>query len=202
MANPDDDDFGFSADLLGPSPSADSLAGSLFGGASTQDPPPPSTSPRLTGANVQLLGRILTSECGEQGPHACTPQEIQAIGSTVINRMDDQDTDDVSDVATTKGVGQFAMDKEPSQGMLFTAHRLLSGQLGDNTDGALNFYSPRSMPLENQPKKGDTSGGLEYVPGVGRKTTLQNYRPGWANELQQRTIPGVRDWYLKVYGLS
>lgn len=151
---------------------------------------PDQGNPRLTDDNVQLLGRVLTAECG---PKLCTPQEIQAVGSTVINRMNQHGTDDVADVAKP---GQYAIAKQADPGLAFTAYRLLSGQLGDNTQGATHFYSPRSMPKEGQDTAGDdVQGGLEQIPGH----TVQNYRPGWAKTYPQTQADGVRDWYFKLY---
>lgn len=147
-------------------------------------------NPRLTDDNVQLLGRVLTAECGTK---LCTPQEIQAAGSTVINRMDKLGTDDVADVAKP---GQYAIAKQSDPGLAFTAYRLLSGQLGDNTGGARYFYSPRSMPMEGQDIAGrDVKGGLEQIPGQ----PVRNYRPGWAKTYPQKQVDGVRDWFFKLY---
>lgn len=191
---------GLGADLLGVNPVTQAPAAvDDDGAAPVQAQTPPAAadapaSPRLTGANVQLLGRILTSECGG----VCSPQEVQAVGSTFINRMNARKTDNAADVL---GHSQYATNKAPTQEMLDTATQLLSGQLGDNTGGAMNFYSPRSMPKEgDSTARWDIGGGLEYVPGSGRHTTLKNYRPGFANTLKQRSIPGVSDWHLKVYG--
>lgn len=146
----------------------------------------PPQSPRLTDENIYQLGRVLTSEC--QG--ICNPEEIDGIGSTLINRMNRAGTDRVADVT-----GGYSLKKDPSPGMMFTASRLLSGQLGDNTGGATNFYSPQSMPRPGRNTSGwDISGGSEQLPGE-----PETYRPGFAVKYPQDIVPGVRDWVAKFY---
>ena len=54
-------------------------------------------SARLTDDNVDQLARVLTKEC--QG--LCNADEIQGVGSTVINRMNRDGTDQVQDVIGT-----------------------------------------------------------------------------------------------------
>jgi hypothetical protein len=112
--------------------------------------------------------------------------------------MNKRGTDNVSDVAVK---GQYAMADRADSDSLALARALLAGQITDNTDGAMNFYSPKSMPKEGQSTKGwDVGSDMEYVPGTGRQTMLKNYIPSWVGGLQQRVIPGVSDWHLKVYG--
>lgn len=205
------DQLGLGADLLGLAkcmPSSPGLATNLMGSLpmSTADQtmpaaanPSASANPRVTDDNIDRLGRVLAAECG---PAVCSPAERQAVGSTFINRMNKLGTDDATDVPIK---GQYAISGKADSDSLAMARELLSGQLPDNTGGAVNFYSPRSMPFENQDPKGhDVGGGLEYVPYPTRNTTLKNYMPSWVNgsDLTQRVIPGVRDWYLKVYGPS
>lgn len=202
---------GLGMDLLGrpPNPAPTGLAGGLLYGipgiappaASTSQTPDatPPTNPRLTPENVQRLGRVMESECGEQNKY-CTPEAIQAVGSTVINRMDRAGTDDVSRVT---GGGSYALGKAPTPGMMFTAMRLLGGQLTDNTGGATHFYSPMSMPKEGADTHGwDTAGGLEQIPGGDPTPHPRNWSPGFANgpEAYPRNIvPGVKDWNFKFY---
>lgn len=155
--------------------------------SSAYEPTPEQSPARLTDKNVQLLGRILTSEC--QG--TCNPDEIQGVGSTLINRMNRANTDDVSDVSHG-----YSVKTDPAPGMMWTAARLLSGQLGDNTGGATHFYSPVSMPKLGQDTGGhDVSGGTELIPGH----TVQNWRPGFAVKYPQSTVPGADDWVVKFY---
>lgn len=210
---------GLAADLLGRPPMTmpPGLAGGLLQGmpgatlappmapgagqapiAATQAPAAP-LNPRLTQDNVERLGRVMESECGEQDK-GCTPETIQAVGSTVINRMDRAGTDAVKDVT---GGEAYASGKTPTPGMMFTAARLLSGQLPDNTGGATNFYSPKSMPKEGGDIDGwDTGGGLEQIAGGGPEPHPRNWSPGFANgpkAYPRNIVPGVDDWYFKFY---
>jgi len=167
----------------------------------------------------------LQSECGG----TCNPAELQGVGSTIMNRMDRDKTDSVSDASK----GTYALDKDPTDPMKDVALRMLSGQLARNTD-ATHFYSPRSMPKPgiawNGPKQ-DTEGGMELVHGQGvsddltalRKLgtepsgipgmdgpidpslkdapqlELWNLRPKFSKDYPQASIPGVRDWHFKFY---
>ena len=192
MASPDDIlDSGLGSDLLGiGSRATPGLGTGLLQGATAGAIAPPAApqpvNGRATDQNIQLLGRVLSSEC--QG--VCHPEEIQAVGSTLVNRMNRAKTDDVADV--THG---YALNKDPTPGMMFTAMRLLSGQLPDNTGGATNFYSPQSMPVVGADVRGmDISGGPEQIPGHPATWT-----PGFAKSFPQTTVPGVRDWIVKLY---
>jgi hypothetical protein len=205
-------DPGLGADLLGTGgyPPTSGLAAGLLQGLSGRSPAPPyvsddtqaadaaqmPASPWVTDENVQELGKILTSECGG-GDRSCNPAEIQGIGSTVINRMIRNGTNSVADVS-----GGYATQDEPTPGMLDYARKLLTGQLTDNTGGATNFYSPRSMPPEGGPipKGADVGGGLEMTPGL----NCANYVPAWAVKpnFHLLTVPGVRPAHAKFYTLS
>ena len=178
---------GLGASLAPPGDDDDQLVPAIR--ATPQDLTPPA-NPRSTDDNVQALAKVLTAECG---PKLCTPQELQAVGSTVINRMNRKGTDSVADVV---GHHQYAIAKQADPGLAFMASRLLSGQLGDNTGGATHFYSPRSMPMDGQETAGkDVGGGLEQIAGH----ASQNYRPGWAKTYPQKQVDGVRDWFFKLY---
>lgn len=149
-------------------------------------------SPRLTDENVDRLNRILTGEC--QG--TCNASEIQGVGSSVINRMNRAGTDRVLDVTGGK---KYAVAPAANPDMTPIARALLSGRLGDNTGGATNIYSPRSMPREDGDTKGwDVGGGLEQTPGLDSR----NYSPGFANgpkKFPQNHVPGARDYIFKFY---
>ena len=176
---------GLAGNLLQGIPGFAQAPGGAIGGQAAI-PATPQRYPRVTDQNVWLLGTILTSEC----QRVCNPAEVRAVGSTLINRMDRASTDDVTDVAHG-----YSLAKDPSPGMMFTAIRLLSGQLPDNTGGATNFYSPRSMPEVGQDTTGhDIGGGQEQISGH-----PPTWRPGFATTFPQTTVPDVRDWVLKLY---
>src|SRR6185503_3515006 len=87
-------------------------------------------SPRVSPENVELMTKMLSTEVGDY--HKYSPQEFQAVGSTAINRMNRDGTDQLSDVVRK---GQYAFGKAADPRLRFTAYRLLSGQLGDSTGG-------------------------------------------------------------------
>ncbi len=154
----------------------------------TQTAPP---APRLTPGNLDRLNRILTAEA-----RGCRPEEIRAVASTILNRMDRARTDDV---AAVTGHGQYAIAKEADPSLAGYAWAALSNNLQDSTGGATHFYSPRSMPREGQPTKNtDTGGGLEQSPNLRTK----NWSPGFANgpkKYPRRDVDGVREEYFKFY---
>lgn len=81
---------------------------------------------------------------------------------------------------------------------------LVKGLIADPTNGADHWYSPRSMPMEDEAYKCkpqglfDCGGGLEQVQGLPKK----NYKPRWADEKKKVVIPGVREAYFKFYAIG
>lgn len=162
------------------------------------------SSPRLTEENVDMLGRVLTKECGT----ACNPDEVQGIGSTLINRMDRDGTDQVADVV---GHGAYAIADKADPAMSSIAMKLLSGDLGDNTGGATHFYSPGAMHKVGQPTgTQDIGGGVEQMLGPTAKAkglahSLPqdwNYVPSFAGGFKQYPrfpVPSTRDPIVKFY---
>ena len=151
---------------------------------SAQDPP---VSPRLTDDNVDQLTRVLPAEC----QRTCNADEIQGVGSTVINRMNRNGTDKVIDVIS----GKYAIAGKANPHMVDIARQLLSGQLGDNTGGATHFYSPRSMPtVGDDPGNNDISGGPEQIGNH-----PANWMPRFATAYPQNAVSNARDWVVKFY---
>jgi uncharacterized Zn-binding protein involved in type VI secretion len=139
-----------------------------------------------TERNVEDLTRLLTSEAS-----VGNAAEQQAVGSTVINRMNRAMTMDVSDVWNA-----YAHNQAPSDALRPMAVGLLNGSIGDNTNGSEFYYSPRSMPAEGSPTAGyNVGGGLELINGAPHR----NYRPSWAQTYTYQPINGVREWYFKFY---
>jgi hypothetical protein len=138
--------------------------------------------------STAALARILASEAG----HAiATGAERRAVAATVLNRMDERDTDSVRAVWDA-----YAHGRDPYPEDCELAAAMLSGRLADPTEGATHFYSPRSMPAEGDPVGGyNVDGGLERVPGLDRRY----YRPGWATEFRRVFVEGVRPAFFKFY---
>jgi RHS repeat-associated protein len=132
-----------------------------------------------TPENRQRLATILMSEAS-----VGNDRERTAVGLTVLNRMLEKGESQVSKIQRA-----YATNQAPSQAMTDLAARLLSGEVVDTTGGATHFYSPRSMPQEGQRTLGyDTGGGLELTPPL----KVRNYRPGWANTMEEVSVEGVR----------
>ncbi|MCR4318573.1 MAG: peptidoglycan-binding protein [Planctomycetes bacterium] len=137
-------------------------------------------------ANIRDLARIIMSEASFGGPEA----ERAAVGYVVLNRMKRNEVNNVSDVQ--RG---FSTAQEPNERMLEFARRLLSCQVADNSQGATHFYSPQSMPMEGDPPRGDTGGGLEQTTGVSRR----NYVPSWAPGYTRVNVNGIEEKRFKFY---
>jgi len=150
---------------------------------------PSSATLRTTDDNVDRLARVLTAEC----QHKCNAQETQGVGSTVINRMNRDGTNDVSDVV---GRGAYAIADTANPTMVGMARGLLSGSIPDNTGGATHFYSPNSMPKAGADTQGwDIGGGLEQIPGH----EAANYRPKFAAEYPENAVPNTDPWNVKFF---
>ena len=125
--------------------------------------------------------------------------EQTMVGWTVVNRMNNQYFQHVSDVWLH---GNYAHNSPPTHTSLRIAEGILPGTLPDISQGATHFYSPSAMP-----KKGDVihhgldvGGGLESVVGVLKNgRPVENYLPVWANRYFKIDVPGVQEKDFKFY---
>lgn len=141
-----------------------------------------------TAENIEDLAQILMAEAS---PGVANEHESSAVGYTVLNRMQASGTRSVRDVWDA-----YAHEATPTDETRTLASRLLHGEHPDHSRGATHFYSPRSMPMEDDSIRGfDTSGGLEQTPGISKK----NYRPGWATQYEMVVIAGTRSSHYKFY---
>jgi hypothetical protein len=148
--------------------------------------------------NEQDLAIILMSEAG-----IYSVEELQAVGSTVLNRMSRNGLANVSEV---RG---YVRNQHPDQRSMRMAVALLDGSVADNTGGATHYYSPKSMAragdeLAAKGTKGyrryhgqDIGGGLEQVSGLG----YQTYRPAYtlSSEFTYVPIHGVQEKNFKFF---
>jgi len=174
-----------------PRPSASLVASSSRNLEAGNDAPAgaePGGAGLCSSENVERLARILQSE-------ASVGNEIEraAVAWTVLNRMKRNATDHVRDVASA-----YATNQEATDMMRKIARDVLSGKRPDPTGGCTHYYSPRSMPKEDERTTGyDTGGGVELVPPLTKPT----YRPGWVldERLTYTPIPGVRPHFFMFY---
>jgi hypothetical protein len=90
----------------------------------------------------------------------------------------------------------FAHHQVPAPDIVALAKQILDSIIQDPSDGCTHFYSPRSMPKEGESSEGfDVAGGLEQSGTLSKK----NFRPSWANTLQEVTIPGVRVEFYRFF---
>jgi hypothetical protein len=116
--------------------------------------------PKMSDQNVELLARVLISEAS-----IGTDAEREAVGLTVINRMQAAHTNRVSKIVKVGGFYHYAIDQDPSLYPEYSllAEQLLAGQITDFTNGATHFFSPHSMP-----KEGESSSGFDCDGGYSR----------------------------------
>jgi hypothetical protein len=165
-----------------------SSLGTVIGGAK-------SGVAKLDKANLDKMAGILQAEAGSLQDRPA----MEAIGHTILNRMQRNGTALVADVA-----GGYAKLASPDSQTIALAVRLLDGTSPDPTGGATHFYSPQSSPKEGQPvpKGADIKGGLESVAGVtgnDRRTPVRNYRPGWTTRFQPSKPTGIPPAIAKFY---
>lgn len=142
-----------------------------------------------TDTNVNMLATIITSEAG-----GYNPTERLAVGSCVMNRMTQHGWTNVATVLGANG-NQFAHGKKPTSDNLILARNLLTGTATPIAN-IVNFYSPISMPKEDDSVKGfDVAGGLEQVDGLAQR----NWRPSWALTMTYVEIASVRPKYFKFF---
>ena len=141
-----------------------------------------------TNDNVWALSKIITSEAGY---YIATEAERRAVAYTVLNRMDRNGTNDVTDVWDA-----YAYSEDPTSESLALAEDVLTCSVPDNSKGATHFYSPVSMPKEGESTDGySVGGGLEWTPGLEDR----NYRPSWAVEFPRGYVPGAAPKRFKFY---
>jgi Tol biopolymer transport system component len=154
--------------------------------------------------NIYWLAKAIMSEAS-----IGTQQEQIAVGWCVLNRLHKGSFGDTMEAVVKNG---FAWNQEPTQQIKDLANDVLEGVLTDPTDGALYFFSPKSMPKEGENVQGyDVGGGLHIVPG----TLYKVYFPSWAEpskEINEDTksyqttsgmawteLNGIRNWYFMFY---
>jgi len=117
--------------------------------------------------------------------------ERTCVGFSVFNRMIRSSANDVRSVWSG-----FAHHQAPSPDIVALAQQILDSIIQDPSDGCTHFYSPTSMPKEGESREGfDVAGGLEQSGALSKK----NFRPSWANTLQEVSIPGVRPEYYRSF---
>jgi hypothetical protein len=134
---------------------------------------------------------------------------MEAVGHTVLNRMQRNGTALVTDVS-----GQYSRGQNtPSPETRNLAIRLLNGELPDNTGGATHFYQPYAMKYPMPVPKDDKGQyqttnppqGYEYVPGVTVKDANKkdvpafSVRPTWAAGMRQVPLKGIPDSLAKFF---
>ena len=160
---------------------------------------------RTKQANITEMARVLENEAGSVKDRPI----MEAVGHTVLNRMQRNETAIVSDVSGGYAHGRTAAAPETVD----LAIRLLNGQLADNTGGATHFYQPYAM-AHPMPAAKDGKGNYltgtapkdyEYVPGV--TVPIKNedpapafsFRPGWADGMQPLKVQGIPDSLAKFF---
>jgi len=97
---------------------------------------------------------------------------------------------------------QYGHSAPPRPETTALAQQILSGAIADPMDGATHFYTPEIMPKEGDTRHGDTSGGLESVPGVFNHATrhaVQSYRPGYVSNFIENPVLDVPEKFFKFY---
>lgn len=160
---------------------------------------------RTKQANITEMARVLQNEAGSDTDKAI----MEAVGHTVLNRMQRNGTATVSDVSERYAHGHTVAAPKTQD----LAIRLLNGQLADNTGGATHFYQPYAMahptPVAKDGKGNYLTGaapeGYEYVPGVvirgadKREPPAFSVRPVWADRMQQLKVNGIPDSLAKFF---
>jgi hypothetical protein len=156
-------------------------------------------------ANVTELARVLQNEAGSREDQPI----MEAVGHTVLNRMQRNETALVTDVSGRYSRGQ----KPPKPETRNLAIKLLNGQLPDNTGGATHFYQPMEMAHPTPvPKDGkgqyqttNPPQGYEYVPEVTVKDANKkdvpafSVRPTWVDGMRQVPVKGIPDSLAKFF---
>ena len=122
--------------------------------SSTEQQSPGQSETFLLQENIQDLTRIIASEA-----RGVNETEQTMVGWTVVNRMNNQYFQHVSDVWLH---GNDAHNSPPTHTSLQIAEGILTGTLPDISQGATHFYSPGAMP-----KKGEAIHHGELSAGMG-----------------------------------
>ena len=160
---------------------------------------------RTKQANITELARVLENEAGSVEDRPI----MEAVGHTVLNRMQRNETAIVSDVSERYAHGRTPAAPKTQD----LAIRLLNGQLADNTGGATHFYQPYAMAHPTPVAKDGRGNYLtatppkdyEYVPGVTTRGKGKpeppafSVRPDWADGMRQIKVAGIPDSLAKFF---
>jgi spore germination cell wall hydrolase CwlJ-like protein len=151
-----------------------------------KDTDPPGKTDIETEQNVRDLAKLLATEAS-----GANEKETRAVGHVVLNRMESPEWGGGvnTKVDAVDDPPQFYHYKDPTERTKRIARDLLNGGNPDFTDGATNYYSPRSMRAHENP---DTSGGMEKIPGHPPRP-----EPGFADRLRDVNLEGVDPWWFK-----
>jgi len=141
--------------------------------------------------DIEWLARVIASEAGSvwdtDGWVRCTDEERAAVGWTVVNRLNSGTWGQtIEEVATAEG--QYAHGGNRTAWLMVQttpeiedlAGELLEGRIPDPTGGATHFFSPISMPKEDDSTTGyDIGGGLHDVLGIAKRVWF----PSWTEDL-------------------
>lgn len=175
----------------------------------TTDPP---TTPPVSENDIYWLAKAIMSEAS-----IGTVKEQIAVGWTVINRLDSGRFGSSIEYIVKNG---YAYNQEPTEEVKALAKKLLERQIQDPTEGAMYFFSPRSMPKEGEDTTGfDVGGGLHQVPFDDQDVKV--WYPSWAKpeegmvitedtiryltdekipqKKEWRNLSGIRNWYFMFY---
>jgi hypothetical protein len=152
----------------------------------SKDTDPPGETDIETEQNVRDLAKLLATEAT-----GANEKETRAVGHVVLNRMESPEWGGGvnTEVDAVDDPPQFYHYKDPTERTKRIARDLLNGGNPDFTDGATNYYSPRSMRAHENP---DTSGGMEKIPGHPPRP-----EPGFADRLRDVNLEGVDPWWFK-----
>ncbi|MFN8493030.1 MAG: hypothetical protein U0350_35835 [Caldilineaceae bacterium] len=148
-----------------------------------------------TPENVALLARIIESEMGQGNE-----KEQESIAWAVRNQMIRMGSKSVKEACSQfhDASGKSATDQSKK-----IAEKILKAAISEDiTNGAIKWFSPRSMPKAGENVKGyEISGGLILVTdnsGKPRKV----YAPGFHKTMTYiGGITQVREWFVRFYKL-
>ncbi|WP_308367764.1 MULTISPECIES: DUF4157 domain-containing protein [unclassified Microbulbifer] len=151
-------------------------------------------SNHYSSANVETVARIIRSEMG-----VGNESEQRAIAWAVRNQMVRLNTRDATAARDhfSDAHGQAATDDTRQ-----IAQEVLAVDMGhDTTNGAIKWFSPRSMPSEGGSCSGyDCGGGLITVTDDSG-TNHRKFAPTFHRHMDNVSVGGARDWYVRFYKL-
>lgn len=163
-------------------------------GKPTPEPTLPTPKEEANPDDIEWLAKVIASEAGsiyDKGNWVrCTDEERAAVGWTVLNRLDIGTFGGTIKEVTT-APGQYALNQDLTPEIRELAKNLLEGQISDPTEGATHFFSPISMPKEDEPTMGfDIAGGLHKVPGIDKNVYFPSWTRGlvWVGDLNKVRI--------------